>query len=247
MALKLKIAKLEDVAEALRTEYKKAPDGEEGYVLDTAEPVVKKDKLDEFRNNNINLQKALDALKDVDPAKYRELVQLENQVKAGELIKAGKLEEAVNLRVDAMKTELEGKLTESNSNLTKANHQLYSLIINDTVKSAAIKAGVLPSAVDDVIHRARTIYVVEGGVPVPKEGANVIFGKDGKTPMQPEEWVGGLKEKAPHLFQGSQGSGANGGNQPGSKNTAGMTPTEKINAGLAAGGLLGTLPGAAKA
>ena len=237
--LKAKIKKLEDVAEPLRGFYKQ--EGDE-FVLQT-EGMVPKEKLDEFRTNNIALQQQMDKLKDIDPAKYRELVELDREVKAGELIKAGKLEEAVNLRVGSMKADLEGKLSEKETALDRANRQLSSLLIDNAVKSTALRSGVLPSAVDDVVARARGIYVVEDGKVVPKENGQVVFGKDGKTPKPIDEWAAELKTSAPHLFAGSQGSGAGGGRNIGGRDMSTMSSTDKISAGLAAGGLLGRMPG----
>lgn len=238
MGMKYRIKKLDEVAENLRSMYK--ADGEE-FVLDV-EGAVGREQLDEFRTNNIQLKTQLEKLKDVDPVKYQELIQLDNQVKEGKLIKEGKLEEVVNLRVGAMKTDYDAKLSARDNELKKANGQLGVLIIDNAVKTAAIKAGVVATAVDDVVLRARGLYQVENGTAVPKgaDGA-VIYGKDGKTPMPAEEWVTGLKATAPHLFQGTQGSGAGGGARAGVQNPN-LSSVDKIQAGLAAGGLLGNLP-----
>lgn len=239
MGYKFKIKKLEDVAEAIRNLYK--PDGDE-FVLDV-DGVVPKERVDEFRNNNIQLQQALDKLKDVDPVKYKELIELDTAVKEGKLIKEGKLEEVVNLRVGAMKKEFETQNALLTEQLKKSNGTLGVVLIDNAVKTVAIKAGAAPTAVDDMVLRARGTYVVENGIPTPKnEKGEIIFGKDGKTPMPMEEWVTGLKEVAPHLFLGASGGGAGGGGTPGTKATAGMSPVDKINAGLASGGLLGALP-----
>ena len=241
MGLKYQVAKLEDVPEAVRGLYK-----QEGqvFILD-AEGVVPKEKLDEFRENNITLNKKLEKLKDIDPTKYQELVAIENEVKEGKLIKEGKLEEVVNLRVGTMKTAFEQEKTTLSTQLQQANSQLSKLLIDNAVKSAAIKAGVHPTAVDDVVLRARGVYTVENGLPVPKnpEG-EVIYSKDGKTPMGMEDWLTSIKPNAPHLFVGSTGSGAGGGNRHGAPDMSKMTPAQKIQMGIEQGGLLKTLPGA---
>ena len=241
MSIKYKVAKLEEIPENVRSLYVQQPDG--SYILD-AEGVVPKEKLDEFRSNNIQLQQQMDKLKDIDPEKYKELIKLDQEVKTGELIKAGKLEEAVNLRVDSMKTDLESKIRERDDKLSAANSQLSALLFDGAVKSAAIKSGVLPTAMDDLVYRARGSFVVENGSPVPKKDGKTVFGKDGTTPMSIEEWTLNLKPMAPHLFQGSQGSGAGGGQGNGGKNMKDMTPAQKIQAGLEAGGLLSNMPSA---
>lgn len=240
MGLKFTLAKLEEVPEAVRSMYR--PEGT-GYVLDV-EGVVAKEKIDEFRNNNIQLQQKLEKLQGIDPVKYAELVALDTQVKEGELIKAGKLEEVVNLRVGEMKRTYEAQTTALTGQLSSANSQLSLLLIDNTVKNSAIKNGVADTAVDDIVLRARATYVVEKGQPVPKNAnGEIIYGKDGTTPMSIDDWMAGLKKTAPHLFRGSQGSGANGGRGNGQVDVSKMTPAQKITAGIAQGGLVSKIPG----
>lgn len=240
MGLKFKVATLAEIPEAIRSMYKQ--EGDE-FVLDV-EGAVDKTKIDEFRTNNIALQQQLDKLKDVDPVKYRELMDLDRKVKEKQLIEAGKVDEVVNLRVESMRTELTTQITEKDNALTVANKQLAILMIDRQVQAEAVKLGILPTAMDDILLRARTVYTMENGVPVPKsQDGKVIYGKDGSTPMPMNEWVLSLKKAAPHLFAGSSGSGAGGGTRSGHIDMSKASPLEKINAGLAAGGLMSALPG----
>lgn len=243
MGLKYQIAKLEDVPEGVRSLYK-----QEGsvFVLD-AEDVVPKTRLDEFRTNNIQLQQQLDKLKDVDPVKYAELVKIQQQVEEGKLIQAGKLEEVVTLRVTNMKKDLETQLGASQTALQQANSQLSVLMIDNAVRQEAVKNGALPTALDDVVLRARTVYSMDKGQPVPKDDkGQIIYGKDGSTPMSMADWLVSLKKSAPHLFAGSQGSGAGGGRgAPGGVDMSKLTPSQKISMGLTMGAnTMGNLPGA---
>lgn len=240
MGLKFKVATLAEIPEAIRSMYKQ--EGSE-FVLDV-EGAVDKTKIDEFRNNNILLQQQLDKLKDVDPAKYRELMDLDRKVREKQLIEAGKVDEVVNLRVESMRAELTGQLTEKSTALETANKQLAILMIDRQVQAEAVKLGILPTAMDDILLRARTVYTMENGVPVPKsQDGKVIYGKDGSSPMPMNEWVVTLKKAAPHLFAGSSGSGAGGGTRQGAFDMTKASPLDKINRGLAEGGLMGTLPG----
>lgn len=239
MALKYKIKKLEDVPEAVRGLYK--PDGEE-FVLDT-EGVVPKERLDEFRENNILLQKQLEKLKDIDPAKYRELTELQREVEEGKLLKAGKIEEVVNSRVTAMKRALEEERDGYRTRAESSESQLSVLLIDSAVRNEALKLGVVPTALDDVVLRARTVYKMRDGAAVPhNDKGEVVFGKDGKTPMPMTDWVTALKKTAPHLFANSQGGGAGGGTRTGAIDLSKASAVDKINMGLEAGGLLGRLP-----
>jgi hypothetical protein len=242
MPLKHKIVKLDDVPEPFRVEYKPAPDGI-GFVLDV-DGVVEKARLDEFRNNNIQLQQQLDKLKDVDPVKYRELIKIQQQIDEKQLIEAGKVNEVVELRVTAMREELTTKLDEVTGQNSVLNKQLSILLIDNVVKDAAIKNGVVPTAVDDVVLRAATVFRVVDGHPVPQDAAGkVIYGRDGTTPMSVSDWLVGLKKTAPHLFVGSSGSGAGGGDRTSVIDMSKASPIDKINAGLASAGMLTRLPG----
>lgn len=243
MGLKYQIAKLEDVPENVRSLYK-----QEGtvYVLD-AEDVVPKTRLDEFRTNNIQLQQQLDKLKDVDPVKYAELIKVQQQVEEGKLIQAGKLEEVVTLRVTNMKKDLETQLNGTKTELSQANAQLALLMIDNAVRQVAVQNGALPTALDDVVLRARTVYSMEKGQAVPKDDkGQVIYGKDGQTPMTINDWLVNLKKSAPHLFAGSQGGGAGGGrNGAGPADMSKLTPSQKISLGLSqAASMVKDLPGA---
>lgn len=242
MGLKYKIAKLEDVPEAVRTQYKQEGDV---FVLDV-EGAVPKERLDEFRNNNIELQKQIDKFKGVDPTKHAELLELQRQLNEGELLKAGKIDEVVNGRVAAMRTELEGRATTAETALNAAQGQLAILMIDNAVRAAATANGVLPTAVDDLILRARATFRMENGQPVPKnEKGETVYGKDATTPLAVGDWVVNMKKAAPHLFAGARGSGAGGGTGTAGVDVSKMRPEEKIAFGLSQGTQgMRNLPGA---
>lgn len=231
--LKFRIAKLEDVDENLREMYKK---GEDGAFYLAVEGAVAKEKLDEFRNNNVELMRRLDSLKDIDPKKYQDLLEQQRKIDEKKLIDAGQIDELVNQRVQEMQKENKKTVEQLNGQLQVANRQLESLIIDNSVREQAIKLGVAPSAVDDVLLRAKTVYHVEDGKAIPKDSeGKVIYGTDGQTPRPIGDWIGGLKETAPHLFQPSQGSGARHLRDGSGADQKNMSPTSKIAAGLRSG------------
>lgn len=231
--LKYKISKIEDVAEQFRGLYTQGQDGAFYLAVDGA---VGKDKLDEFRNNNIDLMKQLEAFKGVDPSKIHDLLETERKVAEKKLIDAGDIDGLVNSRVNTMRTEYEGKLSTLTKQYEVANRQLETLLVDNEVRAWAAKVGVAPTAVDDVLLRAKTVFRVEDGKPVAKDAqGNVIYGRDGVNTLSVGDWIGGLKDNAPHLFMQPTGSGATnqrpgtgGGNAP-------KTAVSKISAGLQSG------------
>lgn len=229
--LKFKVDNIESVEEAYRALYVKNESDGKFYL--GVEGVVPKDKLDEFRNNNIQLKQDLEKFKGVDPVKYAELQGLQRQLEEKQLIDAGKIDEVVEQRVKVMREELNGKLNETATQLASSNKRLEVLIIDNAVREAATKAGVLATATDDVLLRAKSVFALQDGVAVPKDSdGKLIYGRDGNTPMSINDWVATLKDTAPHLYQPSSGGGASGPASSRSSSNANMSSTQKIEAGL---------------
>src|SRR5688500_8110941 len=67
---------------------------EGSFVLDV-EGAVGREKLDEFRQNNIALANQLKAFDGIDAAKARELLKKQAELEEGELIKTGDVEKIV--------------------------------------------------------------------------------------------------------------------------------------------------------
>lgn len=228
MALKYMIETDDGLEDSVKALYTKGADGK--LYLDV-DGVVAKDKVDEFRNNNIELKKQLERFKDVDPAKYQEAMKVLQKLEEKKLIEAGNFEEVVAQRVQALRQDFETQVTDLSNKLSTSNRQLETLMVDATAKSAAIASGVLPTAVDDIILRAKTVFSVKDNVVIALENGQPMFDKDGTTPMTIDSWVKGLKKTAPHLFTMPAGGGA-GGSGPGGLNPANMTATQKIAAGL---------------
>jgi hypothetical protein len=230
---KFKYAKLEDIPEAQRSFYSQGADG--AYYLQV-EGAVDRTRLDEFRTNNISLQQQLEAFKGVDPAKISELLENQRKIDEKKLIDAGDIDGVVAQRVATMKQEYEGQIQGLNTKYATANRQLETLLIDNEVRAHAIKIGIAPTAVDDVLLRAKTVFSVENGQPVAKDAkGNLVYGRDGQHSLGIGDWISTLKESAPHLFQPSQGSGSrtigSGVGADGSK----LSASGKIAAGLSNG------------
>ena len=229
MKLKFKLDTLEGLDAAIAGLYEQGADG--AYYL-SVDGAVDKSKLDEFRNNNVKLLKDLEKFKDVDPAKYQELLALAKKQQEKQLIDAGEIDKVVEQRVGEMKSTYENQLKTLTEQNSVAQRQLESLLIDNAVRDAAVKSGVQPTAVDDVLLRAKATFKIKDGnaVPVDAQG-NVVYGKDGTSPMSVVDWTTGLKKQAPHLFQGSQGGGAQGSGK-GNVDTSKLTSAQKIAQGL---------------
>ena len=229
MALKAILESLEGVAADVAKEYVKGDDGK--FRLDVT-GMVESSKLAEFRDNNISLKQQLEQFNGVDPAKYKELQGIEQQLKESKLVDAGKIDELVSARTEQMKTQHSTEVNGLSDKLNVATRQLESLLIDSAVRAASTTAGVLPTAVDDILLRAKSVFKIQDGQAVPvNDKGQIIYGQDAVNPMTVAEWMKGVSKSAPHLFQGSIGGGGRGG-KGGQQGCQNRTALQKISDGL---------------
>lgn len=163
-------------------------------------------KVAEFRTNNIALKQQLE--------------------------QAGKqtvdVDALLEPRVAEMKQNYTSQIESLNTTKAQLEQHLERVLLSDGVKDAAIKYGVLETALPDVIARARETFTIKDGVAAPKTKA---VDKEGK-PLTVQGWITSLTESAPHLFAPSRGTGAQ---RPvsGVTQKPSMSPVDKIAAGLA--------------
>lgn len=228
--LKYTVDSLEGIPEQFVPLYEKLDESTFRLNVDGAAP---REKLDEFRNNNIDLLKKLDSFKGVDVKEYQRLSELAKKIDEKQLVDAGKVDEVVTTRISSMKTEHEGVVKDMSTKLEVANRQLESLLIDSAVRVKALESGVIPTAVDDVMLRAKTTFKIIDGQAIPHADGKPVYGKDGVNPMSVDEWMTSLSKTAPHLFGSTQGGGA-GGSRPGNRGTGGakLSSVQKIAAGL---------------
>lgn len=207
MALKAKVASLDDVPASVREFY---TEGEGGFVL-AVEGAVPRDKLDEFRNNNVTLRREMEQLRaqfdGIDPERARELIARAEKDRDRRLIDAGKVDELLAERTAAMKAGFEKEQQALADRLAAADKRLGELVIDGAIRDAAAKAGVRASAIEDVLLRGQRLFKLVDGKAVPMDGDKVVYGKGG-DPLDVAEWVSGLTDQAPHLFEQSRGGGA---------------------------------------
>jgi hypothetical protein len=204
MALQDEFSSQEDIPEALREHYKQ--DGEK-WVLD-APGLVKKDKVNGFRDTNIRLMKENEDLVkkfgNVDLDEYHSFKSQVQKAKERKLADAGKDEELFNERVAPLKAEKERIEKELGLKLLAYEQELSGLKIDDKVRDLAAKLGARNTAHDDLLLRAHRVFKFQEGKVV---AINGNLGKSGDA-LTIGEWMGTLAEVAPHLFEPSSGGGA---------------------------------------
>ena len=106
--------------------------------------------------------------------------------------------------------------------------------INDAVRKAATKAKVLPTAIADLLLRAKHSFDV-----IEIDGKERVITKEGSeyaAGLDPDGWLDELTPNAPHFFPPNQSAGAGGsgkgfgipGNNPWSKKFWNMTDQGKV-------------------
>ena len=232
MALKAQVKSIDDVPEQYRDLYTKVGDV---FVLDVDDAEYKS-SISEFRDNNIALQRKLEAaggneaeikklqealktFEGLDPEAAREAVNKIRDLEEKNLIDAGKIDEVVNQRTERMRADFDGKtsamqqsLEELKAQRDKLNSRLTEVVIdNELQKAVTGVAAVRQGAMTDVLSRGRHIWSLdENGEPVPMQGKEIIYSKDGKQKISMTEWAQSLLMDAPYLFESNSGGGANG-------------------------------------
>lgn len=166
------------------------------------------------------------------------------------LLSEGKIEEVVDRRTEAMRKDFTSNLTARDSKieelsqiLKKKEEDLTALVVDGQIRESYIALDFEPTAMDDIIALGRKTFVMdESGKATPRDGhGNIIFSKDGKSPIGAAEWLENLAERKPYLRRASSGAGASGSGGRGNRgevDTSKMSTTELIAHGLEKG-LLG--------
>lgn len=173
--------------------------------------------LDEKKQLKSNLDK-------FDGIDIEKLLQQFDSNEEAKLIAENKFDEVVNRRMEKTLLEWENRLNEANKKLEQSDTEKTALqsrynnaVVNNHLRAAAEKAGVLPSAIDDVLARANGTFTVLDNGEIEARNADGSLRTVKSKPLSPELFVDDLKEVAPHYWPASQSGGANGGSGRGGK------------------------------
>ena len=225
--LKALVSSLDGINEAFHDLYEKTA---EGYVLSGVEDKDYKQRLDEFRNNNVSYRKKIEDLeekaesyKDVDPELYAKMKVELADITDKKLIDEGKVDELLEQRTERMRKEYTDKFDKINvarqaaeDSVAKLTQKLNTSTLNELVTETLAKKAVLQQgALADVLTRASASWKAdsEGNFTAYNRGGEVLYGSDGKAPITMEEWTETLVKEAPFLFEGSRGGESPGSSQ----------------------------------
>lgn len=193
-----------EVPVGLETYYEATDNGQFRLRVEDAVPVSEyesvKSKVKEFRDSNTQLLK--------EKQKYQDFSQIIGGADLSPEKFNEKLETMAQSRVAAltetMKNSYETRLKDVETNYSAASTRLSELVLGSEVTKVATEHGVLPTALEDVMLRAKSNFTVVDGQLKFKEQRLDAEGK----PYSVNSWIVEQKGKAPHLFAPSQGTGS---------------------------------------
>lgn len=177
-----------------------------------------------------DLQKQLKKFDGIDLEKITKLQERFENDEEAQLIADGKMDEVISRRTERMRTDMTTQLDASRGEVERVTGErdgykkaFENERINNQIRIAAEKAGVLPEAIEDVTNRANGVFTLDDeGRPIARDGeGNLIMSKDGKSILGPAEFVEGLKEVSPYYWPQS-----NSGRAAGGKGTGGSSDIE---------------------
>jgi hypothetical protein len=195
------------------------------WVLD-AEGMADKAKLDEMRQNNIELRKQLE---ESSRSAAGKLQQAQSEKERLELIAQGhkpeEIEKLVTERLKTLRADWDRQFAAVTGERDSLTTRLTAIQIDQGVITTATRRGLRPTAIPDITSRARAVFKLVEGAPQAFEpdGRTVRYGRDGITPMTLEEWVDAQVADAPHLFEANAGGGAAGNGAGGAAASARTT------------------------
>lgn len=205
------------------------------FYLTGIDGVSPKSKVDEFRDNNIELTNRLAAFEGIDPKKHKEmnseLEELRTKLEKSK-IDEDAIDKIVAQRTKQLQEDFASKMTEKEELLSTQNRQLESLIIDGQVKSAAVEHKIREGAIEDVVLRAKSVYKVKDGKAVGFKDGEMLYDATGTKELPIGDWVKGLLTTAPHLFQDSVTSEIYNKNPNFKGDASQLSATQKIQAGL---------------
>jgi hypothetical protein len=227
--MKAVLNSLEEVAEALRSEYE-ARDGRFFLKLDGEYPplVEANTKLAEFRDNNRTLNATVTQLRTdlkkfdgIDPVEVPKMKARVAELEQSGVKNQGDVAELIKSAVKAAVSPLEQKLQEREASEATAREALAKTGLENKLREAGVKAGIDERAMPDYINRGLKVFKLIDGEPAARKGENPIFSKTRPAEeLSMEEWAKDLHTEAPFLFRPSSGGGAGHGRGPGVDRTS---------------------------
>jgi hypothetical protein len=224
--LKSKVDTLEELPEELHRFYEQTEKGNFVLAIDGVPPQAQA-KINEFRENNINLAKEREELAEklknyegLDADQARDALSKLATMEEQEMVKSGDIETLIQQRLSSEKKEhlkqLESIRTakeeaekKAKINQSKLSEYIIQQKVMDAVHNVAVPHA---AAMPDILYRAKSQWRLDedGSMYAVDEYGNKVYAKGSDELISPTEWAKSLVENARHLFAESIGTGSTG-------------------------------------
>ena len=148
------------------------------------------------------LEKSLKAFAGIDPDTARAAIAQAEAMADEELIAAGQAHKAIQTNIDRVRADHSREIEAMSAALQQTEIELDQTKISDQIKTAAINAGVIDTAVIDVLNRAQGVWRLDDDRnPVARDGSGELMFSGGK-PLSIPAWIEGMKADSAFLFRG---------------------------------------------
>lgn len=154
-----------------------------------------------------------------DPKAALEALKFVKENEQARLIQEGKFDEVIEKKVSTVRQEAKAVIDELTSKFetTSKEAETFRLkyrtkIVDDTLRQAAIEAGVRPEALDDVLLQGRFEFsVAEDNETVEcRDSKGNLRKNSDNIVITPKVWMESLKSRKPYLWPGSESAGFTG-------------------------------------
>lgn len=139
--------------------------------------------------------------------------------KDAEFLKDGTVDELIEKKTSQLNSDHEAAMTELNGKFDAATAHgatyqglFESKVIDDGLKIEAIKQGMRPEALEDVVLRGRGVFSLDANKLIEaRDSEGKLAVTEDKKVLTVKNWVEGLKTTSPHYWPGSEGAHATPG------------------------------------
>ncbi len=175
-----------------------------------------KARLAEFRDNNVQVMKENEQLKGqlkpfegVNLEEYATLKSENAKLKEMGAGSAAELPKLIEYYIGKAVKPLQEKLDLAERSRMEAQHKLQIKAVDEYITQYAVKAGVDPDVLPDVLQRARQVFTFKDDQVIAMKGDLPIYSAEHpENPLDAEEWISTSIPKA--FFKPSSGGGAEG-------------------------------------
>jgi hypothetical protein len=154
----------------------------------------------EVKKLKTDLQATVDKYKDIDPDRAREAQKKLDEMEEKNLLDAGKVDELVKVKTERMRQDFDSQIKAFNKKIDELEtdrngyfSKLSELLIDNSIREAALLNGVKKAALPDVLSRGKQVWRLKDNIPTPMKADQILYGKDPNEPLTMEEWVTGLE------------------------------------------------------